>query len=135
MRKRTIYRRVPCPICGGRMELTADLENKPLWVCTGFLNTTGAHAGSASCELTRPTAVQEPCLATAAYHEHFNQNPRLGVLLRHRGASVRLVNCLCRWRMRGLVWFLKEWPMHRLRRECPGFGKTLQDELVRIVNS
>ena len=79
--------------------------------------------------------VPQPCLATAVYHEHGNRNPRLGVMLKQRGASIRLRNLLRRWRMRGLVWFLKEWPMTRLRRELFGFGLNQQAELVRIINS
>lgn len=51
----------------------------------------------------------------------YNPNPRIGVLLAHFGASVRLYNVLNPpFGMRGLKWLQKNWPEERLRRECRG---------------
>lgn len=52
-----------------------------------------------------------------------NPNPRLGVLLEHAGASVRLCNAMYRLgRTRGLNWLRRHWPEDRLRRELIGYG-------------
>lgn len=58
-----------------------------------------------------------------------NQNPRIGVLLKQCGASVRLYNVLNpRFGMRGLNWLQKHWPEERLRMEVPGYGEAVSLE-------
>lgn len=58
-----------------------------------------------------------------------NPNPRIGVLLRHGKASVRLFNVLNPlFGMRGLRWLQKNWPEARLRRECRGYGPKVSRE-------
>lgn len=63
-----------------------------------------------------------------------NQNPRIGVLLKHGGASVRLYNVLDpRFGMRGLNWLKKNWPEERLRREVPGYGELVSLEWNHLL--
>lgn len=63
-----------------------------------------------------------------------NQNPRIGVLLKQCGASVRLYNVLNpRFGMRGLNWLQKHWPEERLRKEVPGYGETVSLEWNLIL--
>lgn len=63
-----------------------------------------------------------------------NANPRIGVLLKHGGATVRLYNVLNpRFGMRGLNWFQKHWPEDRLRREVPGYGDTVSAEWNNLL--
>jgi hypothetical protein len=60
---------------------------------------------------------------TLSMKPFYNPNPRIGVLLSQRGASVRLYNVLNPpFGMRGLKWLQKNWPEERLRRECRGYG-------------
>lgn len=63
-----------------------------------------------------------------------NPNPRIGVLLKIYGASVRLYNCLNpRAGMMGLKRFNREWPAPRLLREMPGFGAGTLREWNRLL--
>ncbi len=64
-----------------------------------------------------------------------NPNPRIGVLLRLSGASVRLYNVLnpC-FGMRGIKWLQKNWPEERLRRECPGYGPEISQEWNALLD-
>jgi hypothetical protein len=63
-----------------------------------------------------------------------NPNPRIGVLLRHGKASVRLFNVLNPlFGRRGLIPFQKEWPEARLRRECRGYGPKTSAEWQKLL--
>lgn len=63
-----------------------------------------------------------------------NQNPRIGVLLKHGGASVRLYNILNpRFGKRGLKWLKKNWPEERLRLEVPGYGEMVSLEWKNLL--
>ena len=54
---------------------------------------------------------------------YMNPNPRVGVLLKIHGASVRLYNTLNPpFGMMGLRRFQRQWPDERLLRECRNFG-------------
>ena len=60
---------------------------------------------------------------------YINPNPRIGVLLSHGGASVRLYNVLNPpFGMRGLNWLNKHWPEERLRHQCRGYGLKCSQE-------
>ena len=64
-----------------------------------------------------------------------NPNPRIGVMLAHGGASVRLYNMLNpRFGRRGLVWFQKNWPEYRLLAEMPGYGNEMSREWNAIIS-
>ena len=63
-----------------------------------------------------------------------NSNPRIGVLLDHHGASVRLCNVLWpKFRLRGLNWMRRHWPEDRLRRELRGYGPGCSREWNAIL--
>jgi hypothetical protein len=63
-----------------------------------------------------------------------NQNPRIGVLLKHGGASVRLFNVLNpRFGKHGLIWFQKHWPEEQLRREVSGYGEVVSLEWKNLL--
>ena len=64
-----------------------------------------------------------------------NPNPRVGVLLRHHNASVRLCNVLWRFRMRGLHWLDRNWPEERMRRELRGYSPAVSLEWNAIVGT
>lgn len=65
-----------------------------------------------------------------------NPNPRIGVLLRHHKASVRLFNILNpRVGMQGLARFFKEWTEDRRRRELPGWGVMTEEEFRNICDA
>jgi hypothetical protein len=63
-----------------------------------------------------------------------NPNPRIGVLLKIFGASVRLYNQLNpRFGMQGLNRFSREWPEERLLKELPGFGMQTLKEWKQLL--
>lgn len=67
--------------------------------------------------------------------KYIDPNPRMGVLLRCLGASVRLYNQLNpRCGRIGLKRFLREWPETRLIREIPRFGWKSLYELRRLLD-
>ena len=66
---------------------------------------------------------------------YIHPNPRIGVLLKNGGATVRLYNVLNpRFGLRGLNWLEKNWPEARLRRELPGYGPKTSREWRKILS-
>jgi len=65
---------------------------------------------------------------------HMNPNPRIGVLLRNYGASVRLFNLLNpKFGLLGLKRFQREWPDERLVKELYGYGGKTRKEWLKLV--
>ncbi len=64
-----------------------------------------------------------------------NPNPRVGVLLQHGNASVRLTNVLRHFKLKGLNWFQKVWPEARLRAEVFGYGENASREWNGILKA
>lgn len=74
------------------------------------------------------------CVQRLVLPPYVNPNPRVGVLLRQGGASVRLYNRLNpRFGKRGLNWLKRNWPESRLRRELPGYGEAVSCEWNAIL--
>lgn len=76
----------------------------------------------------------DPRPGTLDARRYVNPNPRIGMLLRHAGASGRLFNLLNpRFGLRGLRWLQKHWPEERLRAELPGYGAGASREWNAIL--
>ena len=64
-----------------------------------------------------------------------NANPRIGVLLKIYGASVRLSNVFYRleFQRKGLKWLQKNWPEERMRKELIGYGPGTSGEWNNLL--
>ena len=67
---------------------------------------------------------------------YVNPNPRIGVLLTHGQASVRLYNVMNpRFGLRGILWLQRHWTEERMRRELRGYGPVTSREWNNILNN
>ena len=66
---------------------------------------------------------------------YYNPNPRIGVLLNHGKASMRLKNVMWRFRLKGMIWLKKNWPEESMRRTLIGYGPKTSREWNSILSN